>query len=104
MVRHIVVWKFQEHADGRAKGHNLAHARSLLLGLKDAIPVIREWEVAIIAGMPGVSGDLVLNSTFHTFSDLALYQAHPEHQKVVLFLRSVHSEKAVADYDIASAR
>jgi hypothetical protein len=104
MVRHIVIWTFQEQAGGSDKRQNLDRARSLLLALKDTIPVIREWEVAITSGIPGATGDLVLQSTFDSFGGLAEYQSHPEHQRVVSFLRSVHSGKVVADYDIATAR
>jgi hypothetical protein len=104
MIRHIVLWTFQEQAGGRDKPENLSRARSLLMALKGNIAVIRDWEVAITAGTPGDSGDLALNSTFDSPEDLSAYQNHPEHQKVVAFLRSVHSGKVVADYDIDAAR
>jgi hypothetical protein len=96
MVRHIVLWRFLDTEDGESKQANLLKARSLLLGLKTAIPEIRELEVGIVRG----GCDLVLNSTFDSQEDLQKYQAHAEHQAVVRFLRTVHSGKIVADYEL----
>jgi|WetSurSiteA1Bulk_404760.scaffolds.fasta_scaffold146461_2 hypothetical protein len=103
MVRHIVLWRFHDRAAGQEKVENLSTARSLLLSLKRTIPVIVDWEVAITPETPKGESDLALNSTFASFEDLALYQQHPEHQKVVQFLRSVHAEKISADYELDEA-
>ena len=104
MVRHIVLWRFHDRAAGRDKPENLSAARSLLLSLKQSIPVIVDWEVAVTTETSRGESDLALNSTFASFGDLALYQQHPEHQKVVQFLRSVHAGKVSADYELDEAR
>jgi hypothetical protein len=100
MIRHIVLWKFRNEAEGESKQANLRTARSLLLELKNRIPTIREFEVAIVRSDSDDAADLALNSTFESVADLHTYQAHPEHVRVVQFLRKVHQGKTVADYEL----
>jgi Stress responsive A/B Barrel Domain len=100
MIRHIVLWKFQEHAAGKGKRENLLQARDMLLSLKKSIPGMVEWEVGITEDGGEQAADLSLNSTFPTVATLRAYQAHPDHLAVVQFLRSVQIGKTVADYAI----
>ena len=44
--------------------------------------------------------DLVLTSTFEAETDLDIYRLHPEHKKLMVFLKTVTSESAVVDYEI----
>jgi hypothetical protein len=95
MIKHIVMWKFQEGAD---KAGNLRKAKALLDALPAKIPAIRGFEVGIDVLHSAASYDLVLNSTFDSKETLVAYQSHPEHVKVVEFLSSVQSGKVVVDY------
>jgi hypothetical protein len=36
-----------------------------------------------------------------TTNDLMAYQQHPEHQKIVDFIKNIAEQKAVVDYEIA---
>ncbi|MDH3251777.1 MAG: Dabb family protein [Ignavibacteria bacterium] len=99
MIRHIVIWRFQEHADGRTKSENLLRAKSLLEALPDTIPDISMFEVALNIDLTADAADLVLNSEFASLRELTAYQAHPDHQRVVEFLGKVKSEKRVIDYE-----
>ena len=45
MIRHIVMWKFKETAEGATKAENLHKVKGLLEALPDTIPVIRRMEV-----------------------------------------------------------
>jgi hypothetical protein len=100
MVRHIVMWKFLEQAEGADRKTNLRRAREFLLALPEAIPEILEIEVGIIAPASDQSFHLALNSRFESTEALAAYQKHPAHLRVVEFLRKVQSAKAVADYQL----
>jgi len=100
MIRHIVLWKFQEQAEGVNKAGNLRKARMMLLGLKGKIPEVKSLEVGVVIPNTDQSYDLALDSTFGSLNDLKAYQRHPEHLQVVHFLRKVQSEKAVADFEI----
>jgi hypothetical protein len=100
MIRHIVCWKFLESAQGATKGENLRTAKAMLEALPRSIPEILSLEVGIDTAQGAASGDLVLTGSFASQSALEAYQRHPEHQKVVVFLRIVQSSKVVVDYEV----
>ena len=41
MIKHIVMWKLKEHAEGADKATNLAWAQALLLSCAPVVPGIR---------------------------------------------------------------
>jgi hypothetical protein len=100
MIRHIVCWKFLDHADGASRAENLRKAKSMLESLPGKIPEILSLEVGIDSTRGAASFDLALNGTYASAAALETYQRHPEHVHVVGFLRLVQSEKMVVDYEI----
>jgi hypothetical protein len=99
MVRHIVLWKFLEQADGRNRAGNLRKTQMMLLGLKEKILEIKSLEVGIVIPTTDQSYDLALDSTFESLEDLQAYQRHAAHLQVANFLRKVQSGKAVEDFE-----
>ena len=100
MIRHIVCWKFLDSAQGAPKGENLRRAKGMLDALPRSIPEILALEVGIDTAHGETSGDLVLTGSFASQASLEAYQRHPEHQKVVVFLRNVQVSKFVVDYEV----
>ncbi len=52
-----------------------------------------------LSGKPAAM-DMVLCTEFQTLEDLQTYAAHPEHQKVVEFVKPLVSDRAVVDYAV----
>lgn len=80
MIRHIVMFKFKESANGKTKAENLEEARARMLAMKGKIPEIVEMDVYF--GAPGsapANFDYILVSKFRTMEDLHAYQKHPLH-------------------------
>ena|SRR5579859_1186296 len=100
MIKHIVMWKLKEEAEGHSKKENITAVKSKLESLKAAIPQIVELEVGIQMEPAEAASDVVLFSTFKSKGDLDIYQKHPEHQKVAAFIRSVVSERKIVDYEV----
>ena len=98
MLKHIVMWKFKEAAEGATKEENLRKAKSLLDALPPTIPQIKTFEVGIDTLHSDTSYDLVLISGFDDEASLVTYQKHPEHVAVVEFLRNVQADKIVVDF------
>ncbi len=98
MVKHIVVWKFKQSAEGASRAENLKKAKAMLEMLKGKIPAIRRFEVGIDVSLTESSFDLVLNSEFADTRALEEYRSHPDHVRVVEFLRKVHEGRIVVDY------
>ena len=50
MIKHIVMWKFKDFAEGATRQENLLKVKSMLEALPEKIDFIREMHVEIIGG------------------------------------------------------
>lgn len=100
MIKHIVMWRFHDFANGNSKNENARILKEMLLSLPGKITQIREMNVGINVDQTEAASDVVLYSEFDSLEDLRIYQKHHEHQKVVEFLNKVRSEKRVVDYEV----
>lgn len=100
MIKHIVMWRLHDHADGRSKAENAQRLKNMLEKLPEQIAEIRQLEVGINLDQSDAAADVVLYSEFDSLETLRRYQKHEAHQKVVQFLNKVRSEKRVVDYQI----
>lgn len=100
MIKHIVMWRLFDFAEGNTKKENAMKLKEKLLALRGKIPQIKKMEVGINFDRTDAASDVVLYSEFNSLEDLQTYQKHPEHQKVVEFLNKVRSEKRVVDYQV----
>jgi hypothetical protein len=98
MVKHIVLWTFRETAAGRDKQENLQRAKEKLEAMAGKIPGMTRLEVGINVQTREGAWDLALYSEFETKEALEGYQSHPEHLKVIEYLRTVRDQRAVVDY------
>ena len=100
MIKHIVFWKFKDHAEGSDKAVNLVKAKALLDGCAQVVPGILGFEVAIAKANMDCTRDLVLYSEFTDRAALDAYQSHPQHLAVKPFIGSVSLERQCMDYEI----
>lgn len=100
MIRHIVMWKLKEHAEGASRAENILKVRALLESVKDCVPGIVHFEVGVSA--PGLESnfDVVLNSTFDDEASLHAYQEHPTHVAIKPFMGAVREERACVDFTV----
>ncbi len=99
MIKHIVMWRLKEEAAGVSRTENAARIKTELEALVGRIPEILELEVGINLKEDPAAADVVLVSTFNSLETLAAYAAHPDHQKVVPFIKEVVSDRSVVDYE-----
>ena len=100
MVKHIVMWKLKEYAEGADKDQNALKFKDLLMGLMDKIDFIKDIEVGIDINKSETAYDIVLYSAFSNNQSLEAYQKHEEHLKVVAFVKKVVQSRVVVDYEI----
>jgi hypothetical protein len=94
MITHIVVFKLAEN--------NPEHAQNIhdkLMALPEVIPEIKHYEVGMNIIESERNYDLVLISKFDDVDALNTYQVHPEHQKVVAYIKSVTQSIIAVDYE-----
>jgi len=96
MIKHIVMWKFK---DGVAEVDK-AEMKRKLEALKGVVPTLVNIEIGLNVAECPPAMDMVLSSEFQTAEDLKAYVAHPEHQKVVAFVKPLVCERAVVDYEV----
>ena len=96
MIKHVVMWKFKEEN----KEENMKKARELLLALPCAISELKKMEVHFDTLGTPASMDMMLETEFLTVEDLGIYAVHPEHLKVVEFIKSVVESRVVLDCEI----
>ncbi len=96
MIKHIVMWKFKDEV---AEADKLEMKRQLE-SLKGVVPSLVDIEIGMDVVGTGASKDMVLCALFHSLSDLQAYADHPEHRKVVEFVKPLVCERAVVDYPV----
>ncbi|MGN1193923.1 MAG: Dabb family protein [Acutalibacteraceae bacterium] len=98
MVKHVVMWKFKEFAQGRTKQENLELVKSMLLKLPEKIDFIRSMEVHLNENSKEGMYDAVLISSFDSFGDVERYRVHPEHKAISSYVSLVRDDRASVDY------
>lgn len=100
MVKHIVMFKFLESAEGRNKAENVAIAAEMLLDLQGKIPTLVSSEVKTNSDSADQSNyDLVLIADYNNWEDLQAYIVHPLHKAVGEFMKGVRESRACVDYE-----
>jgi hypothetical protein len=98
MITHIVFFKMKPSANGASKEENAQELVAKLRGLKALIPNLLEAEAGIDVSKSNASFDVGLITKFETAEDLEAYRVHPAHLKVVDFIQTACSERAVVDF------
>ena len=98
MIKHIVMFRLKDNAEGKTKEDNLKKFQQLLSGLPDKISVIRQFELGTNISQSPNASDICLVSSFDNEHDLDIYRNHKEHKKVVDFILKVSEESRVVDY------
>lgn len=100
MVKHIVMLRMKDFDNKSQKLENALKLKKALEDLKIHIDVLKYMEVGLNFNEKPNAFDLVLISTFESEEDLEIYRLHPEHKKLMVFLKTVTSESTVVDYAI----
>ncbi len=100
MVRHLVLWRLKEVANGRGKAANAAEIKRLLEDLNGKIPGLLRLEVGFDFSSTPNSSDIALYSEFESRAALDAYQAHPLHDAVKPFVMAARDERRIVDCEV----
>ncbi len=101
MIKHIVMFKLADEAEGKTRAENTLIIKEKLEALKDMIPVIRKIEVKVnLAKASDRNYDIILDSEFDSLDDVSKYASHPEHVKVGTYIAKIATARAAIDYEI----
>ena len=100
MIKHIVMWKFKDSAEGKTKKENISIVKENLLKLPAIIDEIKFMSIHGDDSGSDDNFDAVLITEFENFEDLHTYKVHPEHQKVSQYVKLVSCSRASVDYNL----
>ncbi len=100
MVKHVVMYRLREEAEGGCKKDNARKVKQMMEALNGKIPGMIKLEVGIDYAMSDTSSCIVLYSEFADHAALSAYRAHPEMMKAAAFVKSVSSERRMVDYEV----
>ncbi len=95
MVVHIVMFQFKESH----KQANMIQAKQMLEALMGAVPTLRSIDVGVNFSEEERAMDMSIITTFESRAGLEAYAVHPEHLKVVDFIKQVVAYSKVVDYE-----
>ena len=100
MIKHIVMWKLKEEAEGADRLTNAREMKRRLDECADIVPGILSFEVTL--AQPGLEAtyDVVLYSEFESRAALDAYAVHPTHKALVPFIGAVREGRQCMDYEI----
>ena len=99
MIKHIVLWRLKDSANGFGKAENAKLIKAKLEGLNGRISGMIKLEVGIDFSASDNSSDLALYSEFTSRAALDAYQEHPEHKAIMSFIMEARSERRLVDYE-----
>ena len=97
-LRHIVMWRLKEEAEGHSRHENMLKARDILLQFANLTPGTELFEVGIKTDGLDCTSDLILNSVFKDEEALKAYQNHPEHLAIKPFMKAVVEQRSCMDF------
>ena len=99
MINHVVLFKLKEYSSVEEKKEVLDQFEAKLLALKGLIAELKFIEVGKHYLIDSPSYDLSLITHFDSIEDLDVYRVHPEHLKVVDFVKEITVDRAAVDYE-----
>ena len=97
MIVHLVAFQFNEES----KKANIIQAKQMLENLMGAVPTLRSIDVGLNFSTEERAMDLSIITVFESKEGLDAYAIHPEHLKVVDFIKTVVEYSKVVDYEKA---
>lgn len=99
MVKHIVLWKFQEQLDPQQRKEAGEKMREILEPLKEVIPGVISLRVETDS-LDGSNRDVMLFGEYESEEAINNYAVHPAHVEAGKYVRSVTCERACFDYQV----
>jgi quinol monooxygenase YgiN len=98
VIKHIVMWKLKEGAEGATKAGNALRIKEWLDACRDAVPGILRFEAVVSQDGLESTCDVMLYSEFASREALEAYNAHPLHQRLKMRMAPLRESRHSFDY------
>lgn len=95
MLRHIVMMKFGDDVSKESAGQ---HVKRMLTDLLDTVETLMKMEVGLNMSTSPSAFDLVLTADFDDEAGLRTYRIHPDHVKILEWMKENVAQVTVVDY------
>ncbi len=92
---HIVMFKFNEGTSQE----QIVEAKVAIEQLIELVPGLQHIKVGLNFAQEERAMDMVLISSFNSREDLDFYATHPEHLKVIEYIKTITSYTKVVDFE-----
>ena len=99
MIKHIVMFRLKDFAEGVDKKENARKIKAMLDELPTKMEEIKHYEIGVNITDSERASDIVVISSFDSMEALKAYSQHPEHIKAVEFIKKVNLESRVVDFE-----
>lgn len=99
MLKHIVMWRFVEGAEGKSCIENAQWMKEHLEALVGVVSEIRSIEVGVNCYPSETAYDAVLISTFDNIEAMNRYKVHPAHVAVADYCKKISESRVDIDYE-----
>lgn len=100
MIKHIVMWKLKEYAEGADRATNAARMKTMLDACAGIVPGILKLETVVAQQGLEATYDVLLYSEFADKAALDAYQQHPQHVALKPFFGAVREARQCMDYEV----
>lgn len=100
MLKHVVMWRFIEGAEGKSRSEHAQWMKEHLEALVGVVPEIRALEVGIDCNKGAAAYDAVLISLFEDAEALKRYKHHPAHLAISTYCKQVCESRTVVDFEV----
>lgn len=102
MIRHVIMLKLHEFADGCDKQTNARRVKEVMEAMRGNIDGLLSLEAGINQIADKQAFDVALITTLESWEALEAYRVHPLHLNLVELLKKVRSDRVVVDWEIAA--
>jgi len=100
MLKHIVMWKLKDQAEGADRLTNAREMKRRLDECAHIVPGQLVFEVVLAQEGLEATYDVVLYSEFTDRAALQAYIEHPVHKAVVPFIGAIREGRQCMDYEV----
>ena len=100
ILKHVVMWRFLDEAEGRTKAENMRYCAERLRGLVGVAPTLMALEIGEDELHSPASYDMCLVCDFVNLEGMLAYRDFPPHKEISVYIGKVTSSRVVSDFFI----
>ena len=98
VLKHVVMWRFLDEAEGRTKQENMRYCAERLRSLVGLAPTLMALKIGEDELHSPASYDMALICDFVNLEGMLAYRDFPPHKEISAYIGKVTSARVVSDF------